>query len=262
MSNNLRNDCRISNVSLIINGYLNELCPQNLHRADERGNPDLKTLSKFLLLTCATARVVHFELSPDLKAPAFIQAFKRFTARRNTTPKTILHTTILRLSSQKLLRDSWEIKSSKVNLSYPKHLSRDDFYGLWAYCKINEEKRWDNFWRARNCSLRNRTVNQRYTSSLWRLRRWSDHNTTFTWPIGPTTQLRAPCHPTDNVDQLTKQLTYIQYILDVIINERGFIEATWTSCVNSIFIVLIKKEIPTWILKTLSSWKMMSRYPK
>lgn len=35
-------------------------------------------------------RAVHFELSPDLNASAFIRAFKRFTTRRGT-PKTVVH---------------------------------------------------------------------------------------------------------------------------------------------------------------------------
>ena len=43
-----------------------------------------------LLLTCATTRAVHFELSPDLKAPAFIRAFKRFCSRRGV-PTIVVH---------------------------------------------------------------------------------------------------------------------------------------------------------------------------
>ncbi|XP_065681480.1 uncharacterized protein LOC136095154 [Hydra vulgaris] len=35
-----------------------------------------------LLLTCASSRAIHLELTPDMKIPAFVRAFKRFAARR------------------------------------------------------------------------------------------------------------------------------------------------------------------------------------
>ncbi|XP_065671673.1 uncharacterized protein LOC136089549 [Hydra vulgaris] len=35
-----------------------------------------------LLLTCASSRAIHLELTPDMKIPTFIRAFKRFAARR------------------------------------------------------------------------------------------------------------------------------------------------------------------------------------
>jgi len=35
-----------------------------------------------LLFTCASSRAIHLELTPDMKSPAFIRAFKRFVARR------------------------------------------------------------------------------------------------------------------------------------------------------------------------------------
>ncbi|XP_065658842.1 uncharacterized protein LOC136083375 [Hydra vulgaris] len=34
-----------------------------------------------LLLTCASSRAIHLELTPDMKVPTFIRAFKRFAAR-------------------------------------------------------------------------------------------------------------------------------------------------------------------------------------
>ena len=37
-----------------------------------------------LLLTCATSRAIHLELTPDIQVPAFIRAFRRFTSRRGT----------------------------------------------------------------------------------------------------------------------------------------------------------------------------------
>ena len=37
-----------------------------------------------LLFTCASSRALHLELTPDMKALAFIRAFERFTARRGT----------------------------------------------------------------------------------------------------------------------------------------------------------------------------------
>lgn len=46
--------------------------------------------SFILLITCATSRAIHLELVPDLKVPAFLRAFRRFTARRGV-PSTIVH---------------------------------------------------------------------------------------------------------------------------------------------------------------------------
>ena len=37
-----------------------------------------------LLLTCATSRAIHLELTPDTTVNAFLRGFKRFTARRGT----------------------------------------------------------------------------------------------------------------------------------------------------------------------------------
>ena len=42
-----------------------------------------------LLFTCATSRAIHLELTPSLKAPAYIRAFIRFSARRGN-PDMIL----------------------------------------------------------------------------------------------------------------------------------------------------------------------------
>ena len=35
-----------------------------------------------LLFTCISSRVIHLELTPDMKSPAFIRAFQRFVSRR------------------------------------------------------------------------------------------------------------------------------------------------------------------------------------
>ena len=35
-----------------------------------------------LLFTCASSRAIHLELTPDMKSPAFLRGFKRFTSRR------------------------------------------------------------------------------------------------------------------------------------------------------------------------------------
>ena len=43
-----------------------------------------------LLLTCATSRALHLELTPDMKFPAFMRGFRRFVARRGT-PELIVH---------------------------------------------------------------------------------------------------------------------------------------------------------------------------
>ena len=49
------------------------------------------TLKVYILLfTCASSRAVHLELTPDMKALAFIRAFERFTARRGT-PDVIIN---------------------------------------------------------------------------------------------------------------------------------------------------------------------------
>ena len=53
-------------------------------------NKDNASSSFILLITCATSRAIHLELVPDLKVPAFLRAFRRFTARRGV-PNTIVH---------------------------------------------------------------------------------------------------------------------------------------------------------------------------
>nr|XP_047137600.1 uncharacterized protein LOC124814091 [Hydra vulgaris] len=56
---------------------------------DYAGHLFVKTVNKHaackiyvLLLTCASSRAIHLELTPDIKIPAFIRAFKRFAARK------------------------------------------------------------------------------------------------------------------------------------------------------------------------------------
>ena len=43
-----------------------------------------------LLLTCASSRAIHLELVPDMKVPAFLRGFSRFSARRGI-PSFIVH---------------------------------------------------------------------------------------------------------------------------------------------------------------------------
>ena len=47
---------------------------------------NINSVSKvyILLLTCASSRAIHLELTPDMQVPAFLRGFKRFTARRGT----------------------------------------------------------------------------------------------------------------------------------------------------------------------------------
>ena len=51
-----------------------------------------KNVSKvyILLLTCATSRAIHLELSVNMKSPGFLRSFRRFTARRGN-PKLIVN---------------------------------------------------------------------------------------------------------------------------------------------------------------------------
>ena len=58
---------------------------------DNAGPLFLKDSSKcyILLLTCATSRALHLELTPDLSIPAFLRGYKRFAARRGTPDKII-----------------------------------------------------------------------------------------------------------------------------------------------------------------------------
>ena len=58
---------------------------------DNAGPLFLKDSSKcyILLLTCATSRAVHLELTPDLSIPSFLRGYRRFAARRGTPDKII-----------------------------------------------------------------------------------------------------------------------------------------------------------------------------
>ena len=58
---------------------------------DNAGPLFLKDGSKcyILLLTCATSRALHLELTPDLGIPAFLRGYQRFAARRGTPDKII-----------------------------------------------------------------------------------------------------------------------------------------------------------------------------
>ena len=58
---------------------------------DNAGPLFLKDNSKcyILLLTCATSRAVHLELTPDLSIPSFLRGYRRFAARRGTPDKII-----------------------------------------------------------------------------------------------------------------------------------------------------------------------------
>ena len=49
-----------------------------------KNNTDTILKVYILLFTCSSSRVLHLDLTPDMKALAFIRAFERFTARRRT----------------------------------------------------------------------------------------------------------------------------------------------------------------------------------
>ena len=49
-----------------------------------KNNTDTSLKVYILLFTCASSRALHLELTPDMKALAFVRAFERFTARRGT----------------------------------------------------------------------------------------------------------------------------------------------------------------------------------
>ena len=49
-----------------------------------KNNTDTTLKVCILLLTCALSHVLHLELTPNMKALAFIRAFERFTTRRGT----------------------------------------------------------------------------------------------------------------------------------------------------------------------------------
>ena len=55
-----------------------------------KNNTDTTLKVYILLFTCASSRALHLELTPDMKALAFIRAFERFTARRGT-PDVIIN---------------------------------------------------------------------------------------------------------------------------------------------------------------------------
>ena len=54
-----------------------------------------------LILTCASYRATHLELSPDMKIPAFLRAIKRFIGRRGIPDKFLViilkHLNLLKL---------------------------------------------------------------------------------------------------------------------------------------------------------------------
>ena len=49
-----------------------------------KSNTDTTFKVYILLFTCTSSRAFHLELTPNMKALAFIKVFKRFTARRGT----------------------------------------------------------------------------------------------------------------------------------------------------------------------------------
>ena len=55
-----------------------------------KNNTEITLKVYILLFTCASSRALHLELTPDMKALAFIRAFERFTARRGT-PDVIIN---------------------------------------------------------------------------------------------------------------------------------------------------------------------------
>lgn len=52
-------------------------------------NKGLSSKVYILLFTCASSRAIHLELTPDMKSPAFLRAFKRFSSRRGKPDEII-----------------------------------------------------------------------------------------------------------------------------------------------------------------------------
>ena len=168
-----------------------------------------------LLLTCATTRAVHFELSPDLTAPAFIRAFKRFTARRGS-PKTVVHDNFKTfkckavkrfmrhqvIESQPILPKTpwWGGFYERIVRSMKTALRKTIGQSLLTYEELETVL----------CEIE-QSINARplvYQSE-------DDMGQAIT-PLhlihGPN--FPTPCHPTNNAEQVTKRLTYIQRVLD------------------------------------------------
>ena len=66
-------------------------------------NTDSASKVYTLILTCASCRVAHLELTPDMKIPAFLRALKRFIGRRGIPDKFLViilkHLNLLKLRS-------------------------------------------------------------------------------------------------------------------------------------------------------------------
>ena len=66
-------------------------------------NRDTPSKAYFLIFTCTTSRAVHLELVPDMKAPAFIRAFRRFSSRRGS-PDMIINDNFKTFKSDEVKR--------------------------------------------------------------------------------------------------------------------------------------------------------------
>ena len=66
-----------------------------------KGHPNSKVY--ILLFTCASSRAIHLELTTDMKSPAFIRAFQRFSSRRRK-PNEIINDNFKTFKSTKVKR--------------------------------------------------------------------------------------------------------------------------------------------------------------
>ncbi|XP_057297885.1 uncharacterized protein LOC130628870 [Hydractinia symbiolongicarpus] len=169
-----------------------------------------------LILTCATTRAVHFELSPDLKAPAFIRAFKRFQSRRGT-PATVVHDNFKTFKSNHVKR-FMRHESIETNPILPKSPWWGGFY--------------ERIVRSMKTALR-KTIGkalltfEELETVLCQVEA-SINSRPLTYPseddLGQTiTPLHliygsnivgAECVPMNDTDQCSKRLLYVQRVLD------------------------------------------------
>ena len=119
-----------------------------------KNNQTLHVHEKSLFCWCASSRALHLELTPNMKALAFIKAFERFTARRGT-PDVIINY-------------NFKTFKSSINLCCALEFDRNSYYHTlvgWVLretseisenvikkdsCKINVK-----LWRTRDCFAQN-----------------------------------------------------------------------------------------------------------
>lgn len=114
----------------------------------ETGKIDANTSSKvyIALFTCAVTRAVHLEVVPDMTTASFLNAFRRFTARRSTPSKMISDnaTTFVAASEEiaKIMKDE-EVKTylSDQRVTWSFNVPRAPWWGGWFERLIGLTKR-------------------------------------------------------------------------------------------------------------------------